>query len=552
MKSNAPHRNKVRSDPGRGRTPALLLSLIALLLLCTAAAADEFFVAPNGGPSGNGTVSSPWDLATALAQPGAVKPGDTIWLRGGTYPGTFTSNLTGTAVAPIKVRQYPGERATIDGGNSNGVTILEVYGGYTQYMGFEIMSSDPNRGTAQLGPFPSDIGRGGGIEVAQGGPAIPGVKFINLVIHDTGGGVGLWKEAVDPEVYGCIIYYDGWDAPDRGHGHGIYTQNQTGTQRIRDNILFSAFGHGIHSYGSGIAYLDNIHIEGNVSFNNGILASGGFARNLLLGGGQTAQDPKIINNYLYYPGAAAGNNLNLGYYPWGAGTNNAVVTGNYIAGGDALFSDQNVNTTMTDNLFYTAVASTMQAQYPSNTYLESRPTGVQVFVRANAFEAGRAHIIIYNWDLAGSVDVDLTNVLLVGSRYEIRNVQDYFGLPVRTGTFTSGPLTLPMAGLSIASPVGMSAPPATGPEFNVFILSATTPASTCDPTYGDLNQDGVVNAADLGILSDYLVGNVTQGKPPFTASLSSADLDLSGGVNTVDLVLLHNYVAGNLTCLPRP
>ncbi len=451
-----------------------MLGLLALALLRAAAAADDFYVAPNGSPSGNGTVGRPWDLATALAQPGAVKPGDTIWLRGGTYRGTFTSRLTGTPATPIKVRQYPAERATIDGGNSNGVTILEVYGGYTHYMDFEIMSSDPKRATSEPGSYPSDIGRGGGIEVAQGGPAIPGVKFINLVIHDTGGGVALWKEAVDPEVYGCIIYYDGHDAPDRGHGHGIYTQNQTGTQRIRDNILFSAFGHGIHSYGSGTAYLDNIHIEGNVSFNNGILSRSGLARNLLLGGGRTAKNPKIVNNYLYYyPAGAAGNNLNLGYYPWGAGTNNAVVTGNYIAGGDALFSDQNVKTTMTDNLFYTAVASTMQAQYPSNTYLESRPTGVQVFVRANAYEAGRATIIIYNWDLAGSVDVDLTAILQVGSRYEIRNVQDYFGPPLRTGTFTGGLISLPMTELSVAKPVGWPAPAATGPEFNAFVVLTT-------------------------------------------------------------------------------
>jgi hypothetical protein len=29
----------------------------------------------------------------------------------------------------------------------------------------------------------------------------------------------------DNEVYGCLIYYNGYDATDRGHGHGIYSAN---------------------------------------------------------------------------------------------------------------------------------------------------------------------------------------------------------------------------------------------------------------------------------------------------------------------------------------
>ncbi len=70
---------------------------------------------PNGSPSGNGSINSPWDLQTALNQPSTVHPGDTIWLRGGTYVGHFTSNLNGTSSSPIIVRQYAGERATIDG-----------------------------------------------------------------------------------------------------------------------------------------------------------------------------------------------------------------------------------------------------------------------------------------------------------------------------------------------------------------------------------------------------------------------------------------------------
>src|SRR6266851_10415745 len=74
-----------------------------------------FYVAPNGSPSGNGSITNPWNLQTALNQRLRVVPGATIYLRGGTYTGKFSSNLTGLLTLPITVRSYPGEWATIDG-----------------------------------------------------------------------------------------------------------------------------------------------------------------------------------------------------------------------------------------------------------------------------------------------------------------------------------------------------------------------------------------------------------------------------------------------------
>ena len=82
-------------------------------------------------------------------------------------------------------------------------------------------------------------------------------------------------------------------------------------------------------------------------------------------------------------------------------------------------------------------------------------------------------------------------------------------------------------------------------------LYEITVASGCDATYGDLNLDGRVDATDLVILSNYLVGNMVQGAAPFTAALTKADLDRSGTVDAVDLVILQNYLAGNVACLPK-
>ena len=116
-----------------------------------------WYVAPNGSSGGAGTASSPWNLTTALAGAGGrIHPGDTVWMRAGTYGSggynQYTSTLTGTASAPIIVRQYPGERATING-------FMTVNGGYTTFWGMEIMDSDPLRISHQSGSFATDIPR---------------------------------------------------------------------------------------------------------------------------------------------------------------------------------------------------------------------------------------------------------------------------------------------------------------------------------------------------------------------------------------------------------
>jgi PKD repeat protein len=66
--------------------------------------------------------------------------------------------------------------------------------------------------------------------------------------------------------------------------------------------------------------------------------------------------------------------------------------------------------------------------------------------------------------------VDLSSVLAVGSSYEIRNAQNYFGTPVLTGTYAGETVSIPMAASSVETPAGATAPNPTGPEFNAFIV----------------------------------------------------------------------------------
>ncbi len=311
-------------------------------------------------------------------------------------------------------------------------------------------------------------------------------------------------EAVDAEVYGCLIYYNGWDAPDRGHGHAIYAQNQTGTKRIVDNVIFQQFSHGFHAYGSTSAYLDNLHVEGNTLFNNGNLSSFGSARNILLGGDRVANNPKLLSNSLYYKATVSPETaFKLGY---GAGCSNATINSNYVSNDTEFSSCQ--PTTMTGNSYYGNINGFAPSQYPSNTYYSSRPTGTVVRIRPNLFEAGRAHITVYSWNLASTAAVDLSSVIPPGTSFEIRNAQNYFGAPVLSGVYAGGTVNVPLTGLPNAAPVGRPTPVATGPEFNVFVLIGTAgPFQFLDVFPSNPHYANIVTLASNGITAGCGGGN---------------------------------------------
>jgi Big-like domain-containing protein len=467
-----------------------------------------YYVAPTGSPIGDGSAARPWDLATALARPLAVQPGDTIWLRGGTYtyqPSVLVSSLTGTAARPIIVRQYPGERATIDGR-------LLINGAYTWYWGFEVANTNLSA--------PWDIQ---GLDVRA-----PGAKLINLVIHDhSGNGIGIWEPAPNSEVVGCLLYNNGFHgANGLGSAHGIYNQNITGYRLLKDNIIYNTYSYDFNLYGSA-GHEENVTVEGNVFWGTG--------EGMLLKT-QSASSPSndvIQKNMVYKPPSHTVGGFNLGS-PLLDGYQNESLwfLNNYVASqGGVTFSNW-TQLTVTGNTFAIAPEQRFQAHgsstfppapgtvWNNNTYRSpqalgplfnvwlsggntaydrngwvatsgydvnsnfltttgGKPTTNVVFVRPNQYEAGRANIIVYNWQLLGSVSVDLSGVLAVGQRYEIRNVQDWWGSPVVSGTYAGGSVSIPQAAITPPVPVGQdqqrAARPITGPEFNAFVVLRTSP-----------------------------------------------------------------------------
>ena len=467
-----------------------------------------WYASPGGSSGGDGSAARPWDLQTALnGGNGRVQPGDTIWLRNGTYSGTFSSNLNGTAAAWIVVRQYPGERATLDGGSIQN-DVLQVNGSYTIYWGFELMES----GTQRFGTAGTGTGlRGDGVYVN----GAHDVKLINLIIHDTGHGTYTEDAAHNIEIYGWIIYNGGYEDANRSDGHGIYIKNDgIGWKIARDNVIFNQFGFGVHSYAETTTHLKNLVLDGNVSFNNGTPSD--FENpNMQLGGSVVADNDTVTNNMTYYsPGVtSSGNgNVRIGYSSTVNGT--AVFRNNYLVGG-TLTLDVGYWTNLTaqsntiiaptvvlaqhdpgsastqhwsgDMHYHDPAAQAWQFTGSSYTFANweshsgaadqasaTMPSTPQVFVRPNRYEPGRATIVVYNWPLQSAVSVDLTGIVKTGSQYQVRNVQDIFGTPVTSGTYAGGTISIPMGGVNPPQPIGGSFKPLikTGPNFDVFVVTS--------------------------------------------------------------------------------
>jgi hypothetical protein len=80
-----------------------------------AASGSVFHVdAVKGDPAGDGSATRPWKTIEAAVK--KLKPGDTLYLHGGTYFESVTIAAAGTAKAPITIRSAPGELAIVDAG----------------------------------------------------------------------------------------------------------------------------------------------------------------------------------------------------------------------------------------------------------------------------------------------------------------------------------------------------------------------------------------------------------------------------------------------------
>ena len=138
---------------------------------------NSFYVATTGGDSNAGTLASPWKTISHAAASSLVQPGDTVFVRAGTYTESVNIGMSGSAAAgPVTFQNYPGEKAILDGTGLKPPTdqngLFNIIGrSYVTIAGFEIR----NYVTSSSSAVPA------GIWVTGSGSHI---KILNNIVHD--------------------------------------------------------------------------------------------------------------------------------------------------------------------------------------------------------------------------------------------------------------------------------------------------------------------------------------------------------------------------------
>ena len=370
--------------------------LVTLLIASPLAAQTGVsrYVAPDGTRSNPGTAEAPWNLAFAVSGAGdRINPGDTIWVKGGTYPGEYIITVAGTKSKPVIFRAMPGERATIDG------NVAVLYDGNVWIWGLEIRGTSPRPSTTA------------GVNVRA-----PGVRLINLVVHEAGmSGIGHWTEGTNGEVYGSLIYRNG--ALGRSY-HGISAQNASGTKPIEDNLVWENSGYGLHLASEADRPVRNITLRGNIAWSNG----GKSPLPDYFVGGETPVSGIVVDSNASWSPSRNLVTAELGSSD--AVNRDLVYRGNYLVGTVSLIASRWSKVTESGNLLIGAAS-------PSKTV---------AIIRRNRYEPGRANIGVWNWSKGKFVRLDVPGI----DAWELKDAKDFFGPPVATGSGSA--VTVPMNG----------------------------------------------------------------------------------------------------------
>ena len=500
---------------------------------------EGLWVSPTGATYAAGTPSDPSLLTLALngKRPASNR---TVILKTGTYNvTTLNSSIAGTATQPVTIRGqnqnvWP-PNSVIDNGTAP-ANLVVVTGSYQIWRDIRFTKSDPSRISNQAGPTPTDIPRGGGGELwtDQG----TGNKLVNSLVDNGVNGINAQTVAQGTEVYGVVSQNNGWSGTDRGHGHGIYLANNQGAPRkyVTNSVFLNNYASGYNQVNSNGGAQANVTNDGVVTMNNSVgdgawvvvgaswsgyeVKNSHLYKGSFLNWGGAGGDLTFNNNYFYALGgmqwgtfstiAASGNmfitvpdggTLEEGLArPTGIPYSNYQIRNNTIyrgrTGPDAgSYFDkfhvrfQNGSVEESDSFVQwqahgldsgsTYYRTANEQGTPFSGQVGVRRNQTDVFVYPNAYQPGRALVVIWNWPLANSVTVNLAGAgLVAGQKFDLYSIQSGKKL-ISQGTYSPiGPtISVPMNNDDPPLPRfgdALSTPASTMPEFGAFLVIPST------------------------------------------------------------------------------
>ncbi len=311
----------------------MILAVLLFVLLTPSSWAATYYVATTGSDSADGSEATPWLTINKAVD--TMVAGDTTYVRGGTYvpSTTIRFDVSGTAAAPIKLLNYPGETPIIDWAGTTSVyqVLVQHSGGENVAMGYIEIS---------------------GFEIKEG---YNGIKFYsmhnsvisrNWIHHSLKQGilgVGGHHNTFDHN----IINHNGTFETCDGTGvcnqdHGVYMHGDSYV--ITRNVIYDNVGYGIQQNGSSTAAFsttkhpsaefagaanwvisdntfaynygrsglavwgslsDNARIENNIFYENNVKNSGSAANGINYTSATGATGVLIRNNHFYASGSGA-------------------------------------------------------------------------------------------------------------------------------------------------------------------------------------------------------------------------------------------------------
>jgi hypothetical protein len=266
----------------------------------TPSSGRQYYVSPSGNDANTGSASAPWRTLSRADR--SARPGDTVYVASGTYPGaseaggrlkTVASGTPSARIRWIAESKWGAKLISVQTGNN---AVWWSQGNYVDIQGFDL-SGKGALGIYNTGSHTRIVGNH--------------VHHIPATGCPSNGGAGIHNgnySASDNDVIGNWVHNIGDYSRPCTRVHGIYHANLRG--HIYNNVTFRNQGWGIHLWHAAT----NIVISSNTIFANG---NGGILIGGVSGeysGGSGSNDRTIVSNNIIYRNGLAGGGFGLQEY----------------------------------------------------------------------------------------------------------------------------------------------------------------------------------------------------------------------------------------------